>query len=147
MAVIFIPLAGIVAGLMVRFIPDASEGDGDQIVRYLDMSIPVEIDVGLSNAAREVLHMGDVLDDMLQQAFKVLGSGDKAQILLIAKCDDQVDELYEAVKTYLAEIRKEPLDDDESRRLGDVMAFCTNLEHIGDIIEKNLLEYPVDFFI
>ena len=140
LAIIFIPLTGLIASLMMRLVPDESSGAGDPVVRYLDMSMPVDIDVGFGNAAREVLRMGDVLDDMLERTALVLKSSDKAELQQIATCGDKVDELYSAVKIYLTEIRKEPLDDAESRRCGDIMAFCANLEHIGDIIDKNLLE-------
>src|SRR3546814_5761973 len=54
--------------------------------------------------------------------------------------DDTVDRLYEAIKLYLTEVSREPLGEEDSRRCSDIMAFTTNLEHIGDIIDKSLME-------
>lgn len=51
-----------------------------------------------------------------------------------------MDGLHEAIKLYLTEISKHGLDEAESRRYVDVLTFTTNLEHIGDIIDKNLME-------
>ena len=139
-AIIFLPLTGMIDKLMTKLIADEKNDAGELTVRYLDISMPIDVGVGFGNAVREVLRMGDVLDDMLRQSFVMMHSGDKAELQQIALYDDKVDTLYEAVKIYLNQIRKEPLDDAESRRCGDIMAFCTNLEHIGDIIDKNLLD-------
>ena len=40
----------------------------------------------------------------------------------------------------MTDVSREPLSPDESRRAAEILAFTTNLEHIGDIIDKNLLE-------
>jgi phosphate:Na+ symporter len=37
-------------------------------------------------------------------------------------------------------ITRQSLDDREGRRAFEIMAFAINLEHIGDIIDKNLME-------
>src|SRR5262249_41589295 len=58
----------------------------------------------------------------------------------VEKADDEVDGLYEAIKLYLTELSKHGLDEAESRRYVDVLTFTTNLEHIGDIIDKNLMD-------
>jgi phosphate:Na+ symporter len=55
--------------------------------------------------------------------------------------DNVVDRLHEAIKLYLTDItRRESLGDADARRWSDIMAFTTNLEHVGDIIDKNLME-------
>ncbi|WP_420549073.1 Na/Pi cotransporter family protein [Curvivirga sp.] len=139
LAFIFMPFTSLMDRLLKKVIVDQDMGDSPEVVRYLDMSIPIDATLGLSNASREVLRMGDELDHMLKQSFNMLHEGDSETIKEISKGDDVVDELYEAVKVYLTEIRKEELDEQESQRCGEVMAFCANLEHIGDIIDKNLL--------
>jgi len=50
--------------------------------------------------------------------------------------DDDVDHLYTAVKTYLARISREQLDETDSRRWTDIITLTINLEHAGDIIER-----------
>jgi phosphate:Na+ symporter len=54
--------------------------------------------------------------------------------------DDIVDRLFEQTKLYLTDISRHELGEEESRQCSDIMAFATNLEHIGDIIDKNLVE-------
>ena len=48
--------------------------------------------------------------------------------------------MQESIKLYLTKVSRESLDPEESRRCIDVITFTTNLEHIGDIIDKNLME-------
>jgi phosphate:Na+ symporter len=54
--------------------------------------------------------------------------------------DDDVDDLYTAIKLYLTQVSRDALDEKESRRWTDIISFTINLEHVGDIIDKNLLE-------
>src|SRR3546814_3473308 len=53
---------------------------------------------------------------------------------------DVVDHLHEAIKLYLTKLNNEELDAQESGRCVEILNFTTNLEHIGDIIDKNLME-------
>ena len=54
--------------------------------------------------------------------------------------DDQVDRLHEAIKLFVTDVSREPLSAEESRRAAEILSFTTNLEHIGDIVDKSLLE-------
>ena len=53
--------------------------------------------------------------------------------------DNVLDRLDTAVKEYLTSIDTDALDDIDHRRLSEILAFTTNLEHAGDIVEKSLM--------
>ena len=53
--------------------------------------------------------------------------------------DDVLDRLDRAIKAYLTSIDIDALTDAEHRRLSEVVAFTTNIEHAGDILEKSLM--------
>ena len=57
--------------------------------------------------------------------------------------DDAVDRLDEAVRLYLTRLTRDSLDDQEGHRAMEIMSFAINLEHAGDIIDKNLSELAV----
>ena len=57
-----------------------------------------------------------------------------------AERDDEIDRLYSAIKRYLAQISREALDAGESRRWTEIIQFTINMEHVGDIIERGLLD-------
>ena len=84
--------------------------------------------------------MGNTLQTMLRDVIEVFRDGEKSKISEIARMDDTVDDLHMAIKLYLTDVSREPLDEKESGRCAEIMSFNTNLEHIGDIIDKNLLE-------
>jgi phosphate:Na+ symporter len=57
--------------------------------------------------------------------------------------DNTVDRLDEAIKLYVTKLTRGSLDERESRRAMEIISFAINLEHIGDIIDKNLSELAV----
>ena len=58
----------------------------------------------------------------------------------LRKLDDTVDELYSAIKYYLTKISREALGEEESRRWTDIISFTINMEQVGDIIERILID-------
>jgi phosphate:Na+ symporter len=140
LAVLFIGFVGPASRLLERLVPDsAAVGDEGQ-ARYLDSSDLDEPAVALANARRETLHIADVLDEMLRKSMETLHRDDRDYLTQVTDMDDIVDRLFEQTKLYLTDVSRHELDEDESRQCGDIMAFATNLEHIGDIIDKNLME-------
>ena len=51
---------------------------------------------------------------------------------------DSVDTIHESIKLYLVKVSRNELSEEESRRLFEIITLITNLEHIGDVIDKNL---------
>jgi phosphate:Na+ symporter len=54
--------------------------------------------------------------------------------------DNAVDRLDEAIKLYVTKLTRGSLDEREGRRAMEIISFTINLEHIGDIIDRNLSE-------
>lgn len=108
--------------------------------RNLEASFLETPSVAIGMAARETLRMGDLVENMLTQTIDVFRTDDMALRAAIVKSDDQVDKLHEEIKLYLTQLSREELDDDDSRRAIEIITFTTNLEHIGDIIDKNLMD-------
>ena len=69
------------------------------------------------------------------------GGGDERVpgVVGASRSDDDVDALHEAIKLYLTEVSRRPLEGEDSERFVELITFTTNLEHIGDIIDNNLL--------
>ncbi len=135
----FLPLVGLVDRLTTRLMPAAAEDDAER-PRYLDPSALDTPTAALTSATREALAMGDSVREMLVQTLEVFHSDDDVLIRTIEQDDDAVDRQYEAIKLYVTRLSREELDDAESNRGMEIMTFTINLEHIGDIIDKNLME-------
>ena len=135
-----LPAVGPVANFFEKIMPAAIEKDEPGRPRYLDSSAVDMPAVALTYAARETLHMGDIVETMLRRAMTALVTDDRKLVQEVERMDNAVDRLHEAIKLYVTGITRESLDDADGRRAMEVIAFTTNLEHIGDIIDKNLME-------
>jgi phosphate:Na+ symporter len=127
-----------VARLAERFLPDDKTKDVQIAARHLD---PAALDtpaLATSNAAREVLRIGDIIDTMLTGLLTVIRTNDAQLARQIRRMDDDVDGLYTAIKLYLTQIGREALDERDARRWADIISFTINMEHVGDIIERTV---------
>jgi phosphate:Na+ symporter len=139
-ALVFIGLLGPMAKLLVRYLPARAPASDPARPLYLDRAALATPAVALANAARETLRMADVVETMLSNTQAALRSDDRERIEATSRMDDIVDRLHEALQRYIAGIAEEGMSEAEARRLSEVQAFAINLEHIGDIIDKNLTE-------
>jgi phosphate:Na+ symporter len=138
-AVFFLPLRAY-AGLLTRLLPERKQAPDQGAPLYLDATALATPSLALTCAAREVLHMGDIVESMLRRSMAAFLTSDRKLVAEIVQMDDWVDKLHEAVKRYVTQITRESLDEAGGRRAMEIIAFSINLEHIGDIIDKNLME-------
>ncbi|ARO31117.1 Na+/Pi-cotransporter protein [Rhizobium sp. NXC14] len=132
------PFSRPLATLMTRLVPDQAEPD--TAPKYLDaheLSTPV---IALTSATREVLGIGDLIERMLIRVSEAFEGNDSSKLSEIATLEERVDKLQQAVKVYLSKLGREGLSDENARRSIVIIDYAINLEHMGDIIEKGLLE-------
>ena len=84
--------------------------------------------------------MGDTVETMLKQVMTALMTNNRALVGEVSRMDNIVDNLNEAIKLYLANLTRGNLDESEAKRAMEIVSFSINLEHVGDIIDKNLSE-------
>jgi phosphate:Na+ symporter len=139
-SLVFLPFAGLVAKLVTQLVPDQIETADSLKPRHLDPTVLDSPSEALGCAMRETLHMGDRVSDMLRQALVVFEKSDPKLVKEVEKADNTVDALHEAIKLYMVKLSKAEMTEEESRRYVEIITFTTNLEHVGDIIDKNLME-------
>ncbi|MGB9097348.1 Na/Pi cotransporter family protein [Erwinia sp.] len=132
---IMVPFADAMAKLCTKLIRDEPETELRLKPRHLDSSALDTPALALANASRETLRMGDVLEQMLATFSKVV-HGELREEREIRKLDDDVDVLYTAIKLYLAQMPKEDLPEEDSRRWAEIIEMALNLEMAGDILER-----------
>jgi phosphate:Na+ symporter len=128
------------AALLTRWLPEQPKPADPATPAYLDLTVAGTPSVALVCAAREVLRMGDLVETMLRQTMAAFLSGDRKLVAEISRMDDAVDSLNEAVKLYVTRITRDSLDDRDGHRAMEIVSFAINLEHVGDIIDKNLMD-------
>jgi len=139
LALLFFPLLKPFARLLVRLLPARIDTADPSQPIYLDGAARETPSIALAGAAREALRMVDVFEAMLHGALDALNRGDRKRISETARMDNVLDRLDTAIKQYLTSLDSDALDDTDHRRLSEIVAFTTNLEHAGDIVEKNLM--------
>jgi phosphate:Na+ symporter len=143
LALIFIGLLDPVAQLLIRFLPERKKPDDASAPRYLDDAALETPSLALANAARETLRMGDTVETMLRDVMTAIMANDRKLAGDVERKDNIVDKLNEAIKLYITRLTRDSLDDSEGRRAMEIVSFTINLEHIGDIIDKNLCELAI----
>jgi phosphate:Na+ symporter len=140
LAVAFIGLLGPLARLLEKLFPARKDAADPASPRYLDESALDTPSLALADASRETLRMGDVVEVMLRQVMRALMTNDRALVREVSRMDNVVDKLDEAIKIYVTKLTRGSLDEREGHRAMEIISFTINLEHVGDIIDKNLTE-------
>ena len=135
LGVLFIFLTDPVGRLVSRWVPLTDATVSEVEPRHLDKSSLKTPALALSNAAREVLRIGDTVEQMLHGMLRVIRTNDGALVAGIVRLEDDIDRLYTAVKLYLTQLSREALDEKEGARWSEIMQLTINLEHVGDILE------------
>jgi phosphate:Na+ symporter len=138
MAVLFFPVLGPFARFLKWMLPSRAVPADPSRPVYLDQAALEIPAIALAAASREALRMADVLEAMLQAALEALARGDRKAIAEIKRLDDVLDRLNGAIKAYLTSLDHESIDAEDDRRLSEILAFITNLEHAGDIAERGV---------
>jgi phosphate:Na+ symporter len=139
-AILFIGLLDGLARLLKSLLPERVRDEDPSRPRYLDESALETPSLALADAARETLHMGDHVEVMLRKVMAAMMTNDRALVDQVSRMDNSVDGLDEAIKLYVTKLTRGSLDEREGKRAMEIISFAINLEHIGDIIDKNLSE-------
>jgi phosphate:Na+ symporter len=138
LAILFAPLAGRLADLATRLLPEPERTKKG--TRYLldpeALTLPA---VALGQAMREVLRMADLATEMLQLSIRAFEDETQHLPKLIGNLDDQLDDLETAIKNYLIQLNDETLNEEQAQRELSLLHISTELEAIGDIIDRQLM--------
>ncbi|MEZ0225140.1 MAG: Na/Pi cotransporter family protein [Alphaproteobacteria bacterium] len=140
LALCFLPFIGPMTRLSEIILPDRAREEDESLPRYLDPTAFTTPPAALACVARETLRVSDIIQRMMRDTLEVLRTNNAHLVQSIRDQETIVDALYESIKNYLARLSSHPLDKQESKRYMQILTFSTNLEHIGDIIDRNLME-------
>jgi phosphate:Na+ symporter len=139
-SLVFLPFIPLAARAIESLVPDAQEGDSPFRTRYLAERALEQPALAFGQATREALRMADVVQGMLRDVPVVFASDNTDLLEDVSRRDDQVDFLEREIKLFLTRLGREAMGSDLSRKEIALISFIGNLENIGDIIDKNLME-------
>ncbi len=140
LAVVFFPLLGPYAMMLRRLLPARITPHDPGRPLYLDEGACEAPSIALGGAAREALRLADVLEAMLLGLKESLQSTDRKRIAETKRLDDLLDRLNRALKSYLSRLDPEAMTLGDHQRLTEILAFATNIEHAGDVVDRGLLD-------
>ena len=140
LAILFIGLNNAAARILEKWVDGSDDRVPQTEPRFLDPTALSMPGVALANAARETLRIGDTIEQMLHGMNEVIRENDATKVAQLIKLDDDVDRLYTAVKLYLTQVSRSELDARDSRRWAEIIQLTINLEHVGDILERILVD-------
>ena len=140
LAVLFLPFIGPLTRFSEHVLPDRPREEDETLPRYLDPTAVTMPTAALACVSRETLRLSDIVQKMLQDTLEALRNNNPRLVQEICNKEEAVDSLYESIKTYLARLSVQSFDEKENMRYIQILTFSTNLEHIGDIIDKSLME-------
>ena len=139
--------------LMIGFVP--------WIARLIEKLVPVEIDTeprlspepkyvihelsvapaaALSLLRSEVIHMGDVVIDVVRRGRENLRNPTRAKLEKLAELDDGVDSLQDAIALFTAKLRRSELLSSDVNRMQNELAVSNHLEAISDLISEEMVK-------
>jgi len=139
LALLFLPFLGVFARLLRHWMPPYFEAPDPSRPLHLDAAAQEMAPIAIGCAARETLRMVDILDEMLQGARIALQTSDRQQISDTRRMGDHLDSLNTSIQRYLTAIDPESLNEDDEKRLSSILAFTANLDHAGNVLDRNML--------
>ncbi|MCW2268811.1 Na+/Pi-cotransporter [compost metagenome] len=135
---IMLPTVTPMARLCSWLLPERSETNGRARPRHLDPAALGTPSLALANAVRETLRMGDLIDNMLEAMQGVLRGTQTAMTQQVRSLSEDVEALNNAIKLYLAQMPREDLSDQDSKRWAEIIELAINLKLASDLIERML---------
>ncbi len=133
--------AGPVGRLMQRTVKPGEAPVADAIrpvTTHLDPAALASPVFALANATRETLRLADDVKSMLEGAWRALHERNAGLAVEVQRHDDRIDDLNTAIKLYLSRIPDDALTPRDSQLQFGLLNFSSQLESIGDIIDKSI---------
>ena len=139
--------------LMIGFVP--------LIARLIEKLVPAEIDTeprlspepkyviheltiapaaALSLLRNEVMHMGDVVIDVVRRGRENLRNPTRPKLKKLGELDDGVDSLQDAIALFAAKLPRAELLPGDVNRMQNELAVSNHLEAVGDLISEEMVK-------
>jgi phosphate:Na+ symporter len=141
LALFALPFVGGLTAVLTRLMPDNPDDENPLVaVTALDPSALNRPQRGLDCAARELLVMGQKVEQMLIAAEPLYDAWNDASAKVIRDQDDAIKKMHLDIKLYLARLGKTGLDEDLGRRSMELASISSSLDSASDAIARIMLD-------
>ena len=139
-ALLGLPLISPLTNLLERLIPEPTGAAREFGPKFINDGPVDSLALATGQSLREILHMSEIVRSMLQDVWNSLKSNDERLARAVSDRDNQVDLLDREIKRYLTRVAREDSDQQDATEQIRQLQYLTELETVGDIIDKNLTE-------
>ena len=140
-AVLFLPFIAYFARFVFWLVPDKPIEEIEEIQpKYLSEMLLHTPSLALDAARHEIKRMGKRVDLMNAAMMPAVLAGNRASLQAVREMDEEVDVLYKHIVNYLADVSKLKLNEYQTQKMLKLMGAVNDLEHIGDVIEVNMVD-------
>ena len=139
-ALLFLPLVSQMARFVFWLVPDKPLPEIEEIQpKYLNDMLMHTPSLALDAVRHEIKRMGKRVDVMNTAIMPAVSTGNRESLNSVREMDEEVDVLYKHIVNYLAQVSKLQLNEYQTQEMLKLMGAVNDLEHIGDVIEVNLV--------
>lgn len=133
---ILFPFVKPLAGLVKRMVPDVEREKKEKLTVYIDEMQYAVPAVALTEAARELVRLGDVAAEMVELSCISLLKKDMAYAQRVLVQEDQlVDPVTKELNQFVNVLMREDLNDLQQKRCMQLHNLLTDIERVGDLAE------------
>ncbi|MBK9295127.1 MAG: Na/Pi cotransporter family protein [Oligoflexia bacterium] len=137
-AIVFYPFINLGSTIIEKIFPKPTS-EKEFGAKYLDVKAFSEPHLAYANAVRELLRMVDYTYEMVKLSITSFERDSLDLIDEIKNIDKKVDTLNREIKLYLIRLADESLSKAQKTRVVSMIALVSDIENIGDVIDKNVL--------
>ena len=138
-----IPICRQMDGLLRRLVPDQLASQSAPKPTYhrsaLDRSVLDRPAAALASLRREVLRMQQIVEEMMIPAMGLYDDFDRGRMKDIRATDQLVNEAFDAVRRYAADIVSANISKTEEKEMRELLEVAIAFEAAGDIVAKSLM--------
>jgi len=141
LTIILLPFTNISAKLIEKLLPDiVEEEESEYRTKYLEDSLISTPTLALNLAKAEVIRMAYKAQKMVEKILIPFFKNDRDVIEVIQNEEAELDYLNLRISKYLMKISQNSLNEESADEVFEMMHCITELEQIGDIVSKRLVQ-------
>ncbi|OQA91465.1 MAG: PhoU domain protein [Elusimicrobia bacterium ADurb.Bin231] len=106
---------------------------------YISESLLDTPEIALAQTRKEIVRESEIALEMFREAITVISENNIRLCESLCLKDVRLDTLHNAVVPYLTKLGQGTLDDDQSKEQTSLLYVTSQIEEIGDIVDKNLM--------
>lgn len=140
LAVVCLPLTGPLAAALTKLVAEPAKLGQPGQPMHLDPSVLNTPALAIGQATREMLRMADITQEMYRATLVAFTRDDEDVVDRIEELENHLDGLNQAIKLYLTRMSETAMTPAQHREEMGILIIINEMESIGDIIDKNLME-------